>query len=143
MSAVNGKPVLMEKEIEEYINNWYESDDNIESSSDKSDPGVDFDTGNAPIFLDTYMDIFGHYSHENDDQKVMDTEGIVVMSDTDNNIYCNKENVGKVRINGPVLFKENLKTCSEKKNLILNNDILQFKGDTTFPMSIQNLGTPY
>lgn len=39
--------------------------------------------------------------------------------------------------------KKILKTYSGKNNLILNTDVLQFKGDTTFPMSIQNLSTPY
>ena len=72
-------------------------------SSDESDPGVDFDTGNTPIFLDNNMEICGHSSHHNDDQEVMGTKDIAVMSDINNNSYCNKENVGKVRIDVPVL----------------------------------------
>lgn len=56
MSEINAKRVLSEKDIENYINNWCESEDDFESSDDECVPDADFDIEKLPIFFDNEVD---------------------------------------------------------------------------------------
>lgn len=134
MAEWNNKRPLSDNELLEIIANWDQSEDEYDSSDNEDTSNVDadnLDIGNIPIIFE-------------DD--VADTE-----EDTENleehitqEATEDQENEDLVEAENPNEFKDKFKQLLwKKKNLVLNEDVLSFKGDSTLPAHIRELSTPY
>lgn len=122
MSDWNSKRPLSDKQLEEIIANWANSDDEVES--DENEDLENIDINNIPIIF------------EDDNNE----EAIELMENDENNETLAK----KEKTNEYLLYKENFKDLLWKnKNLVLNEDLLSFRGKSSIPTHIQELSTPY
>ncbi|KAI4454099.1 hypothetical protein MML48_scaffold00000237 [Holotrichia oblita] len=111
MSTQNIKAALSEKQLQEIAENWIGSDDEFEQSADEDDDESYFDLNTMPI--------------------VFEEDGVEINSEGDRTVTEELEEiVDELENNNERYESINYKSTTwKKKNLLLNDDVLEFKGE--------------